>query len=126
MKDMDILQAALVGFEFQRAEIERKIADIQQRLGNRRGALAESAAEGRPAPRKRQMSAEGRARIAAAQKKRWAAVKKASGNAPKKAAAKPAGKRKISPEQKAALVERLQKARAAKAGKKSVGEAVPS
>ena len=100
---------------------------------------------------KRKLSAAGRKAIAEATKKRWAAfraakkaaakqslparkaaakktaakksvAKKAVVKAPVKTAARTAPKRKLSAEQKAALVERLKKARAAKAAKQTAGE----
>jgi hypothetical protein len=64
----ELLEHALIGFEAQRAEIDRKIADIQLQLrGN------ESADAPRP---KRVLSPEGRARIIAATKKRWARLRR--------------------------------------------------
>ena len=66
--DRATLQAALVGYQRQLEDIETKMAELRRRLG--RG----------PAPttkgRKHRMSAEGRARIAAAQRARWAKFKK--------------------------------------------------
>lgn len=124
---------ALVGFEIQRAEIQNHIASLQTQLKGRKLPISlDGAGSGR---KKHEISAEGRARIAAAQKKRWAASKKGSKrdlmavekavvkSTPKKAA--PAKKRKLSAEQRAALVERLKKARAARAAKRTAGEKVP-
>jgi hypothetical protein len=65
-QDTDILQAALIGYRHQIAEIEAKMADIQ-------GKLDGTSATAPTAP-KRVLSAAARRRIAAAQKKRWAAV----------------------------------------------------
>ena len=76
--DTSLLEAALVGYQSQLADITARIADIQKRLGGRRAAHAAA-----PTPsdtrsnKKHRISAEGRARIAAAQRKRWAAAKKA-------------------------------------------------
>lgn len=61
----------------------------------------------KPARKKGGMSAEGRARIVAAQKARWAKIKAGKGSAaPAKAAVAPKGKgrRKISPEARARMV----------------------
>jgi hypothetical protein len=83
--DPELLAAALVGYEHERAEISAKIAELHRQLGGRAVSAAVGGAEGtRPAP-KRTMSASARRRIAAAQRKRWAAFKKAK---------KAAGKRK--------------------------------
>jgi hypothetical protein len=75
--DTGILQAALLGYQQQLDEINAKIAELRRRLGGRSSASSGSAA---PAPRaqqkKHRISAEGRARIAAAQRRRWAAAKK--------------------------------------------------
>jgi hypothetical protein len=74
--DRSLLEAALVGYHFQVEKIRTAIADIQRRLGD-------LTPGGVPAPtyktageKKHHISAEGRARIAAAQRKRWAAKKK--------------------------------------------------
>jgi DNA-binding protein HU-beta len=86
---------------------------------------------------KRTMSAAARKRIANAQKLRWAKFRKSAEKpaavakkatvkkAAPKAAKKTAPKRKISAAAKANLVANLAKARAAKAAKKTAGEAVP-
>jgi hypothetical protein len=74
--DRSLLEAALVGYTSQLSTITTAIADIHKRLG-KKGPGAIPAPVERTAPRKkRQMSPEGRARIAAAQRKRWAAAKK--------------------------------------------------
>jgi hypothetical protein len=74
-EDHSFLQAALVGYASQLSTIKAAIADIQKRLGQV-GTGGVPAQVGRPARKKRRISAEGRARIAAAQRKRWAKVKK--------------------------------------------------
>lgn len=66
----DILMAALEGLEAQRARIEQQIAEVQ--------ALLVDAPEEAPArPVKHNLSRDGRARIAEAQKKRWTEFRKA-------------------------------------------------
>ena len=70
--DRSLLEAALVGYESRRLTITTAIADIQKRLANKDGLPASVAP-----PKKHWLSAEGRARIAAAQRKRWAAAKRA-------------------------------------------------
>jgi hypothetical protein len=72
--DPDIINAALIGYQQELERIKGKIADLQRQLG-RRSEAAPAPAHARPA-RKHHVSAEGRARIAAAQRKRWAAAKR--------------------------------------------------
>jgi len=66
-----LLKAALVGYQPEHDRITTATADIQKRLGrgSRRGALRPQAARDNSAPagKKHRISAEGRARIAAAQ-----------------------------------------------------------
>ncbi|HLY19664.1 MAG TPA: hypothetical protein VKR61_20700 [Bryobacteraceae bacterium] len=71
-QDTEILEAALVGFERKRTEIEEKIADLRGRIGGQ-----PAASDGIPAAagKRRKLSAGARRRIALAQKKRWAAFK---------------------------------------------------
>jgi hypothetical protein len=76
--DPGILQAALLGYQQQLEEINAKIADLRRRLGGR-GSTPTPAASPRTSPKKHRISAEGRARIAAAQRRRWAAAKKNEG-----------------------------------------------
>ena len=68
--DHSILEAALVGYQFEKEKIDQKIRELQAQLkGKKVPAAAKKAAKEQP---KREMSAAARARIAAAQKKRWA------------------------------------------------------
>jgi hypothetical protein len=77
LHDPELLAAALVGYEHERSEIEKKIAELRRQLGGRAVNAAIGGSDGtRPAP-KRTMSAAARRRIAAAQRKRWAAYRKA-------------------------------------------------
>jgi hypothetical protein len=110
--DRRILEAALIGIETQKKELDERAAQIRQMLnGNEAGAIA---ATSEPAPRKRRtLSAAARKRIAEAQKARWAKVR---GESQAKAEA-PKAKRKLSPSARAKLVANLKKARAAKAAK---------
>ena len=67
--DHALLEAALIGYRHQAAQLAEKIADIRRQLGGK----APSAEPKAAAPTKRRsMSAAARKRIAAAQKKRWA------------------------------------------------------
>jgi len=74
--DQGILQAALVGYQHQLAEIQEKMAELRRQIGGAAPKTTAAAKNGRP--RKHRMSAEGRARIAAAQRARWAKVHKAA------------------------------------------------
>ena len=65
--DRSLLEAALVGYRAQLAEIQQTMLNIRGVLGQKQAAAAPSAK-----PARRKMSAAGRRRIAAAQKKRWA------------------------------------------------------
>jgi len=79
--DQALLEAALIGYQHQREQIDAKIAEIRQELGGTSKVAAKSAAPGK----KRQMSAAARKRIAAAQKKRWAEYHKLKDSQAKKA-----------------------------------------
>lgn len=69
----DLLEAALLGLESKKTAIERSIQEVKAALG---GAAPSVAADGSPRKgRKRHLSEEARARIAAAQRARWAKTK---------------------------------------------------
>jgi riboflavin biosynthesis pyrimidine reductase len=89
-----IVEAAISGFEAQKARLNEQIAELRAMLN---GSSTGTAAAPETTPRKRRkMSASARRRIAAAQRARWAKVRGESGPA---LATKPARKkRKISPE----------------------------
>jgi hypothetical protein len=99
-QDSEFLQAALIGLQDKLGEIDRRIADLQSRLGSQpAGAKAAGPGAGR-----RTMSAAARRRIGLAQKKRWAAYKAEHGKpSPKPATPKPA-KRVMSAEGRARIV----------------------
>lgn len=61
----EILQHALVGYQAQRDELQRRIEDLERRL-NGGSELIEA-----PAKPKRRLSAKGRAAISRAAKERW-------------------------------------------------------
>lgn len=69
--DTLLLEAALIGFEEMKRNVEEKIADIPRRLGSGEG----TPSTGTTLTRRRTMSLAARTRIAAAQRKRWAAVR---------------------------------------------------
>ena len=110
--DQSLLEAALVGYMQRRDEIAAKIEEIEQQLGH--------ASTGSTGGSGREMSAAGRARIAAAQKKRWAAVHKGQGGKPVKTPKRvlsPAARKRIAEAtRKRWIAYRAQKAAAAKAG----------
>jgi len=90
MQDNEILEAALIGFQHLRDQVEQKIAALRSQIGApaaAREALSHKAAAG-SAPKKRTMSAAARKRIALAQKKRWAAYKAEQGTTAKPVKAK--------------------------------------
>ncbi|MGA2116206.1 MAG: hypothetical protein ABSH56_15815 [Bryobacteraceae bacterium] len=68
----EIIDAAIQGFEYQKAQIEAKIAELRA-LRNGASASPETTAAA-PKRGKRALSMEARERIAAAQRKRWAAT----------------------------------------------------
>jgi hypothetical protein len=74
--DTSLLQAALVGYETDLARLNTTIADLQKRLGLRRRNSTVEPVTKSPAQKKHGISAEGRTRIAAAQRKRSAAAKR--------------------------------------------------
>jgi hypothetical protein len=110
--DQSLLEAALVGYMQRRDEITAKIDEIESQLG-RAGKVSTGASA-------REMSAAGRARIAAAQKKRWAEFHKDKGGKPAKAPKRvlsPAARKRIADAtRKRWIAYRAQKAAAAKAG----------
>ncbi|MBL8294146.1 MAG: hypothetical protein JNN08_20040 [Bryobacterales bacterium] len=83
LEDASLLTAALEGLELQRTRLEEQIQKVRSML--RKGGTVKAAAETSAAPaapkaggprKRRKLSAEGRARIAEAQRKRWAASRK--------------------------------------------------
>jgi hypothetical protein len=70
------MEAALVGYEQQLQQIEMKMAELRRKLGKPVAGPSPVKKAVKAAPRKHRMSAEGRARIAAAQRARWAKAKK--------------------------------------------------
>ena len=102
--DKSILEAALLGLEQQKAEIDAKTAEIRRRLrglGSVGAPKAEAAPAAAPAGRtKRVLSPAARKRIAAATRKRWAAYRAAKSGAAapaKKTAKRKATKKKGAP-----------------------------
>jgi hypothetical protein len=82
-EDRTLLEAAILGYKAELNRITSAIADIQKQLGtrNRRAKVAGGGGDIPTAfkqqrKKRHKISAEGRARIAEAQRKRWAAQKK--------------------------------------------------
>jgi len=113
-----IIEAAIVGFERQKQQIDETISELRAQL-NGTPAKAGRTPKATGATRtKRVLSPAARKRIAAAQKARWAAFHAKQGAPATNASAKkPAPKRKLSPAAKAKLAANLAKARAAKKAK---------
>lgn len=109
--DMELLEAALIGFQHQRDEIEKKIEDLRRLIGGYTGS-----ADGNSTQKSRTLSASARSRIAAAQKKRWAAYKAEHG---KKAS--PPRKRVLSAEGRARIIAATKKRWAAFRKAKAAG-----
>jgi hypothetical protein len=119
---VEMLNAAIEGFESQKRRIDEQIAEIRQMLN---GNSAEPASASKPQThRRRKMSAAGRKAIAEAQRKRWAASKGESEPVTTKK------KHKLSAAGKVAIVAALKKRWAAKkagatAAKQSARKAAP-
>lgn len=97
--DRDMLEAALMGLQHRREEIEKKMAELRGMVGR----LAPRGSDGvasAPARKSRVLSAAARSRIAAAQKKRWDAFRKAK--AQRKPARRAARKKAAAPVEPAA------------------------
>src|SRR3954447_14890506 len=73
---LEILKAAILGFEEQKKHIDAQIAELRQMLD---GGPAVPVAGTEPAPPKRKVSAAVRRRMALGQQKRWAKIKGESG-----------------------------------------------
>jgi hypothetical protein len=121
--DNDILEAALIGYEHQKREIETKIEQLRAHLG---GHLATST-DAVPVRKRAGFSAASKKRMSEAQRKRWA--KKHAGEAetapaettaPVRATKKSGGKRSLSPEarERIAAAQRKRWAASKKATKK--------
>lgn len=119
VNDVSFLQAALIGYEQQRTEIEQKITELRRQLGGRAAQAAVEAGDGARPGRRRTLSASARKRIAEAQRKRWAQFHNEQAPTAKKAAA-PA-KRKMSAAAKKRIADAARKRWAAFRAKKAQG-----
>jgi hypothetical protein len=106
-RTLEILSAAIVGFERQKKRLDAEIAELRQMLSpaSTRGALAEPTKPGR------KLSAAARRRIGAAQKKRWAKARQKAGTGMRtKTTSTPAKKkRRLSAAGRRAIIEATKK-----------------
>jgi hypothetical protein len=108
-----VIEAAIVGFEQQKIQIDTQIAELRAMLP---GGSVEIATKATPGIRKK-FSAATKRKMAEAQRLRWDKIKgDAEPPAPSMATA-PKAKRKLSAAARATLAANLKKARAAKAAK---------
>jgi hypothetical protein len=110
----EIIEAAIIGFEQQKRNIDERIAELREMLDSTptRSKATPPTASKEGAPGKRTMSVARRKAIAEAQRKRWAASHGESSTVPAKAPRK--AKRKLSAAGRAAIVAALKKRWAAK------------
>lgn len=90
-----ILEAALIGLQHQRDQIETRIVEISRLLGTRAARTISTQPRAAEAPAKRTLSPAARQRIAAAQRKRWAEFKKRKEAPAKKRRLSAAGRKRI-------------------------------
>ena len=76
MRDTELLEMALIGYESERQKITEKIAELQRLLKIRNHRAGTTVAATPTKRGRRPMSAAARKKIAAAQKKRWAEYRK--------------------------------------------------
>lgn len=116
----EIITAAIQGFEFQKASIDGKLAELRAMLPG--GSPEAAATPEAPTRKRKKFSAASRRKMALAQKARWAKIKgKSEPSAP--ATAKPAKKkRKLSAAGKKAIQEALRKRWAAKRAEAAKGQ----
>jgi len=74
-----LLEAALIGYQKRRAEIDAAITALEGRLGMRGKGDVPGPFVAAPRRKRRKLSAAARKRIAEAQRKRWAAYRKQRG-----------------------------------------------
>ena len=97
-----VIEAAIVGFEQQKIQIDSQIAELRQMLN---GSSAGTAATPEPAkPKRRKRSLAVRRRMALAQKERWAKIKGGSEPPAPALVAAPKRKREFSAAGRAAII----------------------
>jgi hypothetical protein len=102
---VEVLNAAIEGFESQKRRIDVKIAEVRQMLDG--GHAEPGATPAVPSAKRRKMSAAARKLISDAQRKRWAESRGKSASPPESITPKP--KRKISAAGRKAIVAALKK-----------------
>ncbi|HUJ20970.1 MAG TPA: hypothetical protein VLX58_05570 [Bryobacteraceae bacterium] len=93
--DVLLLEAALIGFEQKKQQIDQKIAELRQEMGGERAGATARPSAGKTSGRV--VSAAARRRMAAAQRKRWAVIK---GKQPKTRRMSAAARKKIAAAQR--------------------------
>jgi len=125
--DRSLLEAAIVGFESQKKQIDTRIAELCQMLS---GGPTQTAATPQAPSRKRKVSAAARRRMAIAQRKRWAKIRGESELSALATPEPPKAKRRISEEGMkriiAATKKRWRLAKAAKAQPATAKKAAPA
>jgi len=100
----EIIHAAIEGFESQKRRIDSQIAELRGMLDGSSRPESATAPESSSRRRRRKMSREARARIAAAQRLRWANAKDEAGPAKTAATEAPKRKRRMSKEGRARII----------------------
>jgi len=112
----NVIEAAIVGFEHQKTQIDNQIAELRSMLTG----PAAPAAMPEATRKRKKFSAASRRKMAEAQKKRWAAIKGTSPAPATKPTKAPRPKRKISAEgMKRIIAAQKKRWRLAKAAKKA-------
>jgi hypothetical protein len=102
---LEILTAAILGFERQKNRLDVEIAELRQMLNP--ASTDGSASE--PTRPRRKMSAAARRKIAAAQRARWAEARQKAGSATKPSSTPAKKKRKLSAAGRKAIIEATRK-----------------
>jgi len=97
----NVIEAAIVGFEHQKTEIDSQIAELRSMLT---GSTPTAAAPEAPATKRKKFSAAARRKMALAQKARWAKIRGESEPAAPAPAKAPKPKRKLSAAGRAAII----------------------
>ena len=115
----NVIEAAVVGFEQQKIQIDNQIAELRQILdgGPTETATTPEATTLGATPKRKKFSAATIKRMREAQQLRWSKIRGETKAPPKAPTEAPKPKRKLSAEARAKLVANLKKARAAKAAK---------
>jgi hypothetical protein len=107
-----VIEAAIVGFEHQKTQIDNQIAELRAMLSGGPVEIPATPEPTKPTSRKRSLAV--RRRMALAQKERWAKIKGESEQPPPAAVVAPKPKRKLSAAGRAAIIAATKKMWAAK------------